>query len=174
MRLLSGILRCGRCGATMGAGASTAPVAGRYSTYVCRACFLSRKAIALDAYVISLAMTRLGRPDAQSAVLPRDQHPDAESLAARWGDLTRRRSELSNLWVGGVMPIAHYQRHSMSLAADLTALEERLADLRTDPATGRTPPGDPAYALVGASLSDLRTVIAKLFAPSAHQVRPGR
>lgn len=172
--LLSGLLRCAACDRPMEAGSSVGPRIGRYATYHCPQCGMSRKARPLDAYIVSLAMTRLGQPDAQATILPRDTHPDAEALSEQWAAAIQRRAELGDLWRAGHLPKSEYERHLVEIQNDLAVLEDRLAAIKTDPDTGNTAPADPAGALVLASLAAMRTVIATLMDVSAHRVRPGR
>lgn len=174
--LLSGLLLCGRCGEPMTASSIHGGQGGaRYGVYTCLSGrdHLRRKRQEMDAWVVALAMTRLGLPDAQASVLPRDPAPGADDLAAQWAQVRDRRSEAADLWAAGSMPTADYQRLSAQLSIDLEALEERLAALQTSPETGAPLPADPAFALVGTSLAGLRAAIATLMTVTAHPVGRG-
>lgn len=174
--LLSGLAQCGRCGGTMRASSHDGgPNTGRYRGLTCRDhLHLTRKAFPVEAYVIGLCMARLGLPDAQATVLPRDPDPGADSLVEQWNSLTSKRSALADMWMSGAMPDSDYRRLSGLLGDDLAALEERLARLQVEPESGTPSPRDPAYALVGAPLSGLRASIANLMDITILPVRPGR
>jgi len=119
-------------------------------------------------------MARLGLPDAQATVLPRDPDPGAADLAAQWADLRDRRSSVADALGAGLMDAGDYQRVAAGLAADQAAVEESLAALQTAPETGAPIPADPAYAMVGTSLAGLRTVISTLAEITLHPAGRGR
>lgn len=174
--LLSGLLLCGRCGEPMTASTQHGGSGGaRYPVYTCLTGrdHLRRKRQEMDAWTVALAMTRLGLPDAQASVLPRDPAPGADDLAARWASLRDKRSEAADLWSAGDLPTIDYQRLSGRLTADLEALEERLAHMQVSPEDGAPLPADPAFALVGVSLAGLRTVISTLLTVTAYPVGRG-
>lgn len=163
--LLTGLVLCGRCGEPMQASTQHGGAGAlRYPVYACAAGneHLRRKARQVEAYVIAVMMARLGLPDAQATVLPRDPEPGAADLAAKWADLRDRRSAVADALAQGLMDAGDYQRLAAGLAADQSAIEESLAALQTSPETGAPIPADPAYALVGTSLGGLRTVISTL------------
>lgn len=176
-RLLSGLVICGRCSSPMQAsttaGWGTSP---RRRVYACDQGgeHLRRSAQPVEAFAVALAMARLGLPDAQATVLPRDPAPGAASLAAQWADLRTRRSAVADALATGLMDAGDYQRVAASLAADLAAVEDRLAAAQVEPATGAPLPADPAYALVGLGLGGLRAVIDTLASITLLPVRPGR
>lgn len=175
--LLTSLVLCGRCGEPMGASTQHGGAGGsRYAVYACTAGneHLRRKAREVEAFVIAVMMTRLGLPDAQATVLPRDPEPGAADLAAQWADLRDRRSAVADALAAGLMEPGDYQRVAATLAADQQAVEERLAALQTTPETGAPIPADPAYALVGTSLGGLRTVIGALAEVTLHPAGRGR
>lgn len=175
--LLTGLVLCGRCGEPMRASTLHGGAGGsRYPVYACVSGneHLRRKARQVEAFVIAVMMTRLGLPDAQATVLPREPEPGAADLATQWGVLRDRRSAVADALATGLMDRGDYQRIAAGLAADQSAVEERLAALQASPETGAPIPADPAYALVGASLGGLRAVISTVAEVSLFPAGRGR
>lgn len=175
--LLTGLVTCGRCGEPMHASTQHGGAGGsRYPVYACTAGneHLRRKARQVEAYVIAVIMTRLGLPDAQATVLPRDPEPGTADLAAQWASIRDRRSAVADALAAGLMEAGDYQRVAAALFADQQAVEDSLARLQTSPETGAPIPADPAFALVGTSLGGLRTVIATLAEITLHPAGRGR
>lgn len=176
-RLLTGIASCGRCSAPMSAATHHGGPTGRRRVYVCAATsadHLRRSAEPVEAYVIAVTMVRLGLPDAQATVLPRDPGPGAADFAAQWADLRVRQSTVADALAAGLMTPGDYQRVAADLAADLAAVEDRLAAAQVHPETGAPAPADPAFAVVGTSLAGLRTVLSALTDIALMPVPPGR
>lgn len=175
--LLTGLVLCGRCGEPMQASTQHGGASGsRYPVYGCVAGneHLRRKARQVEAYVVATIMARLGLPDAQATVLPRDPEPGAPDLAAQWAAIRDRRSAVADALASGLMDAGDYQRVAAGLAADQRAVEDRLAALQTSPETGAPIPADPAFALIGTSLGGLRTVISTLAEITLYPAGRGR
>ena len=175
--LLTGLATCGRCGRPMRVSTQSGGAGGaRYPVYVCDqgGDHLRRRAREVEAYVVAVAMARLGEPDAQAAVLPRDPSPGADSLAAQWGEVRARRAEVADLFAAGLMDRADYVRAYSALSTDLAVLEDRLATLQVEPETGAATPADPAFALVGLGLGGLRAVVDTLMTVRLDPARRGR
>jgi site-specific DNA recombinase len=75
--LLSGIVRCGLCGAALTSHSS----ARGKRQYACPRCHkISRDGIKLDAMIVAAVVERLAAPDAADLLLPDVAEPDTESL----------------------------------------------------------------------------------------------
>lgn len=175
--LLTSLVTCGRCGEPMVASTQHGGAGGRrYPVYACAVGneHLRRRARPVEAYVVAAVMARLGQPDAQATVLPREVGPGAADLAQQWAEVTARRSAVADAFAGGLMAATDYQRTYGGLSADVAALEDRLAEVQVHPESGRAMPADPAYALVGCSLAGLRQVISTLAEVTLNPAGRGR
>lgn len=101
--LLSGIAKCGRCGAGMVSGQNER----RVPNYRCIACRkLSRQREPVDAMVTEAVLTRLSAPDAVGLFAPAEPTVDLGALRDERARLTARLDELGALLVDPVVPVA--------------------------------------------------------------------
>ena len=129
--LLSGVLRCGKCGG---------PVTGAYikdngkgETYRCLR-HVSRKAAPVDDFITRLVVARLSQPDAVDlfARPDADEHQLAELRAERDG-LRERLAGLAEAYATGDIDRAQLAAGTRRLNARMTTVEEELAASATDP-----------------------------------------
>jgi DNA invertase Pin-like site-specific DNA recombinase len=123
--LLTGVARCGVCGATVHRGAAPAR-GGRpgHTTYRCRAAMghVGRAARPVDEYVSELAVQRLQNPDA-AQLLAGDSRPDAAKLRREARALRVRLDSLAGLLADGVLTETGVRRESSKLRAKLAEVE---------------------------------------------------
>jgi site-specific DNA recombinase len=127
--LLTGVARCGVCGATVHRGA-TPPRRGRpgYPNYRCRAStgHIGRAVQPVDVYVAEVVIDRLSRPDAADLLVD-DTRPGATDLRREAGALRVRLDALAGLLADGVLSEAGVRRESVKLRAKLAEVEARQA-----------------------------------------------
>jgi site-specific DNA recombinase len=130
--LLSGLARCGRCGAVM--FATTAADKGRrYHVYRCRSCYLTRRLDQVDEVVEAVVIARLSLPDAVSLVAP---DVDLDALRAEAVELRDRRDALAALLADGVLSAAAVAEQAGKLTRRLAEVDGRItAALGDSPAT---------------------------------------
>jgi DNA invertase Pin-like site-specific DNA recombinase len=126
--LLSGVARCGTCGAYLRCvpnhsarliyqckGRGGDPALGRYCTSIVAAAF--------EAYVIETVIARLSREDA-AGLFTADRTEAAAAAGAALLAKTRELEDLHALVEQGTLTIAALARHEPRLVAEITALEE--------------------------------------------------
>lgn len=123
--LLTGVARCGVCGATVHRGA-TPPRNGRpgYANYRCRAAMghLGRAVRPVDEYVSVVAVARLERADAASLLID-DVRPGAADLRRDAAALRTRLESLAGLFAEGVLSEVGVRRESAKLRTKLAEVE---------------------------------------------------
>lgn len=124
--LLSGLVRCGRCGEPM--FASPMGVKGAYYlVYKCRRTHLSRRLDLVDNLVAGVLLKRLSQPDA--AALLGGNSEDAERLRDRSLALRAQLDELADMLAEGVLTAVGVRKTSERLRAELEEVERERASL---------------------------------------------
>jgi len=122
--LLSGLARCGVCGATMKAGASRAGIPG----YRCSAsAHLARKGGIIDEYIAERVIVRLTRRDAAELLSVRAA-PDTDALRSELLGRRARRNGLAELVADGTMTPADVRTAKLRLDDEISELEAKLTD----------------------------------------------
>jgi site-specific DNA recombinase len=157
--LLSGLARCGGCGAVM--FATTAVSRGaRYFVYRCRGCYLTRRLDQVDEVVQAVMIARLSRPDAASLLAP---SVDLDALRAEVTDLRDRRDALAALLADGVLSAAAVAEQAGRLTRRLAEIEGRItAALGDSPAAALVNADDVAAAWEGLGVRSRKTAIDTL------------
>ncbi|QYF98280.1 recombinase family protein [Microbacterium sp. PAMC21962] len=122
--LLSGIAKCGICGAPMKAGA----VADVRSYRCAERPHLSRKREDADHFITHVVLDRLARPDAAEMILRRDDAPDAAALRARLLAKQQGEANVLALVAGGHTTLAKAEAMLRDLRAEMAALEAQMTD----------------------------------------------
>jgi site-specific DNA recombinase len=126
--LLSGLAKCGRCGAVVWLGVATSAKGG-YRVYRCSAArHLTRKAEPVEAFVSAVAVARLAWPDAVELTRTTARTPDVEALRLRAQAARARLDELAALFADGVLTRSGVEAASERLRAELSQVEAELAD----------------------------------------------
>ncbi len=120
--LLSGTLRCGKCGQRMFAS----PVGTgetRYMAYRCRTPHLTRRLDLVDELVSMAVVARLSQPDAAALFTP---NVDLDGLRTEATELRARRDELAVLLAEGLLSAAAVREQAGALRIRLKAIESTL------------------------------------------------
>lgn len=126
--LLTGVARCGRCGAPVWSGWATT-THGSYRVYRCSAKpHLTRKQGVIDEWIGDLMIARMSRPGAVTLTHRRGSAPDVEALRTRAQALRGRLDELAVLLADGTLTRAGVEAASARLRTELAEVEEGLAD----------------------------------------------
>ncbi|MCU1614700.1 MAG: putative recombinase [Frankiales bacterium] len=121
--LLSGLARCGRCGAVM--FATSAAVKGRrYRIYRCLSCYLTRRADLVDEVVEGVVIARLSRPDAADLFA---EDEDVPALRAECAELRGRRDDLAGLLADGLLSASAVRERSQALTQRINGLEDQIS-----------------------------------------------
>lgn len=121
--LLSGLARCGRCGAVMVSGRTSAGA----RTYKCsKIAHLSRNAETLDAFIRELVAARLALPDAADLLVDQET-PDIDSIRDEAQSVRGRLDELAQLYSDGSVTAAQLTSGTATLRERLQDLERRMA-----------------------------------------------
>lgn len=136
--LLSGILRCGKCGAKMFAAPTT--YRGRQRmTYRCQGGYcMGRGMDDVDAVVVAAVVARLSAPDAREVFTAGE---DVSALDARAAELRGRRDALAALLADGLMSPGAVREAAGKIGRELDDVEAE---------RGRRAGTGPAAAVVGA------------------------
>jgi site-specific DNA recombinase len=125
--LLSGLAVCGRCGRTVSSAIPSNTKRPRPS-YVCKHCMgVKRSVTDVDAWVISLVVERLSRPDAID-LLVNAEHADLASLRDRAAALRARQDELAGLFAAGDVTGTQLKTATAALSAQLVEVESKMLD----------------------------------------------
>lgn len=133
--LLSGLLRCGKCGARMKSGSSSQQGA-RYACPTkteggCGGTVIMREAA--DQAVSEMVLYRLDSPNVRAMLKARTKtkrrNQDAEILA-ELAQLTERSEELAEMWASGELPRAAFVKAQQTIDERTEALNEQLATIR--------------------------------------------
>jgi hypothetical protein len=121
--LLSGLVFCGVCGASMNTGGTQHGV----RTYKCTARrHLARAAQPIDDFVTAVVIERLSRPDLAD-LIARDR-PDLTHLQIEAMTLRIRRDQLAEDFTVGTLTRSQLQAGTRRIEARLDEIERRLAD----------------------------------------------
>ncbi len=123
--LLTGLARCGVCGATVHAGGAHRGVRG----YRCSGAFghISRRAEPVDDYVSRVMVARLSQPDARD--LTHDQqHPDLDALRREAIALRARMDSLAVDFADGALTASQLRAATERLQVKLRDAEAQMAD----------------------------------------------
>ncbi len=159
--LLSGLVRCGRCGDPMFASPMGRPGA-YWMTYRCRRAHLGRRLDLVDGVVTAVVLERLSRPDAAS-LLARDDHTDSENLLERSVEIRRQLDELASLLTEGVLTAAGVRKASQRLRAELDEVDRARASVsNADAVVELVTAEDVGRVWANLSLDDRRSVVETL------------
>ncbi len=121
--LLSGIARCGNCGAAL-----TSHISARgkrqYGCYRCRR--VSRSGEALDALIIGMVVGRLAREDAVDLVVTKDEEVDTNALREQRRELEEGLAQLGRDYANA--PAAFRQSALAEINEKLDAIDAQLMD----------------------------------------------
>ena len=135
----SGVYECGVCGdgtTMLSATARTTSGGGRFiPSYRCRGGYhLTKAAEPVDAYISSIMVERLSRPDARRLLAPAAEVVQVESLHARRADVEARLVELAGLFAEHAITGTQLAEGTRTLRA-----EGEKIDAALDAATGHSP-----------------------------------
>jgi len=141
--LLSGLARCGRCGAVM--FATTMKNHGSpYMGYRCKECYLARRLDVVDEVVEGVVIARLSQPDAASLFV---EDEDVPALRAECAELRERRDDLAGLLADGLLSASAVRDRSQGLTGKIRDLEDRISQaLGESPLAALTDADDVAAA----------------------------
>lgn len=140
--LLSGLARCGRCGAVMFASPLGVGKKRRQG-YRCLECYVARRQDLVDEVVEGVVIARLSLPDAASLFADDE---DVPALRAEVVELRGRRDDLAGLLADGLLSGSVVRERSQGLTRKIGALEDRIGQ-----ALGESP------VLTLAAAEDVRT-----------------
>jgi site-specific DNA recombinase len=164
--LLSGLARCGVCGAVVRAGGQSNR-GGR--TYRCssRKHFV-RRAEVIEEYVEAVIVARLARPDIAELVAQHDR-PDVQGLHAEASTLRTRRDQLAEAFAAGEITRSQLVAGSRRIEARLGELEGQLAAVaRTSALSAFVTADDVRAVWDGLDVDRRRAVIAELCSVTIH------
>ncbi|WP_158579872.1 recombinase family protein [Geodermatophilus marinus] len=127
--LLSGLARCGRCGAVMFASPMGSK-GRRWMVYKCAAtksgpgCYLARRQDLVDEVVEAVVVARLSQPDA-AHLFAEDE--DVPALRAEAAELRSRRDDLAGLLADGLLSASAVRERSGQLTQRINGLEDRIS-----------------------------------------------
>ncbi|MGY1778772.1 recombinase family protein [Geodermatophilus sp. SYSU D01036] len=157
--MLSGSVRCGRCGAAMFAS-PMGQADRRWQVYKCNGCYLARRQDLVDEVVEAVVLARLSQPDAASLFVDDE---DVPALRAECADLRGRRDDLAGLLADGLMSAAVVRERSQQLTAKIAALEDRIAQaLGESPLTALTSAEDVRIAWEELGIRERKQVVETL------------
>ncbi|KDE13852.1 recombinase family protein [Rhodococcus aetherivorans] len=121
--LLTGVGRCGVCGAPVHAGGARR----HYRTYRCRATpgHLARMADPVEAYVEAVMVARLSMPDALTAFAPAVE-ADTRDLQAEADVLRRRLEDMAEDYADGIMTRQQFRAGTEKAKARLAEVEAEI------------------------------------------------
>jgi len=128
--LLSGLVRCGKCGGPMYASLAGSPTAS-WMVYRCRIQHLARRLDLVDEVVNAVVVERLSRPDAPGLLVD-DQAEDPAALRDEAVALRGRLEEAASLFAAGELTGEQLRLITARVRGDLHAVEAR------QPSTGRS------------------------------------
>jgi site-specific DNA recombinase len=155
--LMTGLARCGRCGARMGSGRATSTGA---RTYVCKAgMHLSRAGEPVDEMVREYVVARLSRPDVLE-LLAEDDRPDGEALRTQALALRGRLESLAVDFADGELSAAQLKAATARLNAKLGEVEAAMVSASRAPVLADLiGPGDVAARFDALPLDRRRSVV---------------
>jgi len=164
--LLSGIARCGQCGARIyGAGE---PRRGRI--YVCESRrHVSRRADPVDRLVVDMVLSRLTRQDARDVFARPDSRAEVQSMRQQEAALRSRLDGLAEAFAAGEVDREQLRAGSERLRGALADVVDRLASLAVTPAvSGLLGAEDVAAAWLDLGLDRQRAVVDTLVTIALH------
>lgn len=165
--LLSGIVRCGRCGGRMFA---TPDMQGAMR-YICRGCRAGRMLKPVDQVVLGVLRERLSRPDALALFLP---EVDLDAMRKRATELRDRRDGLAAMLAEGLLSRDAVREQAGRLTAELGDVERQIEGASLSGPVARVlTSGDVDKALASLPLLDLREVIKTLMTVHIEPVGKG-
>jgi len=170
--LLTGVARCGICGATVTAGTNGD---GRRRVYRCSTphVHVTRKAAWLDDYVTALVLERLSRPDARD-LLTDTTRPDVDALRADARAVRARLDAVAVEYADGTITGAQLRTATARLRSRLLDTESQLADAGRVDVLGPLLTGtDPAAAWDALDTDRRRAVVALLMDVTILRTRRG-
>lgn len=172
--LLSGLAVCGVCGEPIRATLQNSARRG-VPSYTCKAqrC-VSRNAEELDAYIGTVVVERLSRPDV-AELLTATGGPNAGAIQLDATALRERLDGLAAAYADGAIDVRQLREGSERLRARLAEVEDQLATAgRGDTLAGLVGATDPGDEWEGLDLHRRRAVIDTLMTVTVHRTRKGR
>lgn len=168
--LLSGVGRCGACGARL-----YGRIEKRGPIYVCESgAHLGRKIEPVDAYVEAVIVARLSLPDAASAFTRADQSDRAATLRAEQSTLTDRLDGLATAYADGTIDARQLTTGTARLRDRLDAIRSELPGLSSAPALGSlVGAADVAAAWAALDTETRREVVSVLAEVTVHRAGRG-
>jgi site-specific DNA recombinase len=168
--LLSGLARCGICGARMDTG-RTQRVRRTYKCSQSR--HLAVAAEPIDDRVLDVIETRLSRADAAALLLAPSTGPDTEALRVEAVALTARLDELAELFAAGTITGSQLATGTETLRRKLDAARAAMADTtRVDVLGDVVGADDVRAAIESLSLDRRRAIVDMMLTVTLHS--PGR
>lgn len=170
-RLLTGLARCGVCGATVHAGAASM----KYPMYRCSgaAGHVGRAAEPIEAYVSEVVVARLSRPDA-AELLTDGKAPDVIGLREQATALRTRLDALSVDYADGLITRDQMRAGTERLRARLAETEAAMSDVgRVSTLGPLVQAEDVAVAWAELATDQRRAVIDLLLEATVHPVGRG-
>ncbi|WP_427018597.1 recombinase family protein [Pseudarthrobacter sp. P1] len=158
--LLSGMLKCGKCGKPMFAS----PMRAKGIEWMVYRCYggycMARHMHRVDEVVQGVILARLALPDATAALIPRD---DLEPLRKQAIDLRERRDTLAALLADGLMSAKAVREQSGKLSTQLLEVEGRISQAgNSGPLRDLIEAGDIAERWGQTPVSDQRKIVRSL------------
>lgn len=160
--LLSGLVRCGKCGGAMFTTTNNSAKPSAAKVYRCSAktCYISRRSEDVDTLVEAAVVARLSRPDAVSLL---SNPKDVEALREAKVELLDRREVLTTMLGEGLLDHKAAKAQLAKIAADLEDTDRELAAMSGDnPLAQVVGLGDVADRWASLPLKAKRSVIALL------------
>ena len=122
--LLTGLIHCGTCNATMSGSTHTTG----HAIYVCRKCRkVSRSVVKLDNHVLDLVSERLSRPDAAELLVSR-QREDIAALGDKANALRARRDEIASQLTDLDIPVTTVKSALADIGQQIAEVEAKMSD----------------------------------------------
>jgi hypothetical protein len=167
--LLSGIARCGVCGATLRVALNR-----RVPSYRCseRGCVIRRRDD-IDDLVVGVVTARLARPDAAGLFARRDD-PERAAALAEAGQLRARLDDAADQYADGAIDARQLERITARLRPQLAQAEARMRTVDSTPLLdGLAGVPDIGAVWDQLPLSRRRAVVALLLDIRVHRTRQG-
>jgi DNA invertase Pin-like site-specific DNA recombinase len=161
--LLSGIARCGACGAGLGSGVTKRP--RQNPVYTCKACNrVSRNAAFVDELAREAVIRRLSRPDAIELIAP-DDRDDLDEIRERARALRARLDAIAVEFADGILSASQIKTATKRINEQLAEADAAiLGSQATHVFDGLLNVDDVAAAFHGLSLDRQRAVVDALLA----------
>lgn len=170
--LLSGIMRCGECGGPV-TGAYVKEV-GKGETYRCMG-HVSRKAAAVDEYVVATLLARLAKPDALALLARQGRGDDLARLSDERTALRARLDGLAEAFAAGDIDMQAMTAGTRRVREQLEQVESSIAGAAVDDALASVVTADDVEATVRDLPQDtLRQVIDTVMGLTLVKIGTGR